>query len=795
MLFRSTITQGKEALDGVGRLANSFSNNLSATPAQFGDTPWNPASASPQGSTTGVIITFSQEATGNPNYNPATGIWTIVTPQSIQVTVGLSITNLAGAQPDEFWAQVKVIRNRGGIETAVADCSFYNLNGLWQAYIDTTFDVIATDLVYLKFFYQSFSMNKSYWGAGSGWSCNNAAVTYVDFDKTKVGEYQLPVNCATKVGYMLNEKYPMFIRLHYKNGYISSPYYLGMFDNSWGGSDKSIYSTSTGYDTYTAFAYYANISDIDLTGVISDINGFSIWRGVCNPTILGSGMLFPADNISAGQFNAAYYPSIPTTSGAYASAYGATDEQRRFGMFFSHDTRLSKTQPSDGDTITYFDCPVVLNNVSGYTSSNNLIGSFAEYYGEISTPISYRLPISDGRYVDFSEAIGTPNANTAPILSKVGASSKYYRPNINTTANTSGSMENMAMGFKDYAAPISTTIDNGAYMAQYVRPVANQYDIQNIEIVPTGTYVSTLNSPLTVFNNIKVFGGDTYTQKNIVKLRYWSTYGDGTVRSSFISYYGQQKINTQLFYCDTNEGIAPTRNLQGWKSISKYLFPFATQNDVAEEQFNYDTGYSANYPFFLNAYNSKIPNESQFPSRIYYSQQKPINSVQDFYRKILAADYRDLDTKNGPIAAIRDTNNYMVAVQPRAVSVLPYLSDVAVSTQGGGEVLIGNGGVYNQRENIISTYGTSLMTCVLSGNNNNGNSQLYWYSPEFKKMCRYGADGIRILSDENNMRSYFLGINPTAENQMRMGYDVRYASVIISMPGRSEEHTSELQSH
>ena len=185
-----------------------------------------------------------------------------------------------------------------------------------------------------------------------------------------------------------------------------------------------------------------------------------------------------------------------------ASAYGATDEQRRFGMFFSHDTRLSKTQPSDGDTITYFDCPVVLNNVSGYTSSNNLIGSFAEYYGEISTPISYRLPISDGRYVDFSEAIGTPNANTAPILSKVGASSKYYRPNINTTANTSGSMENMAMGFKDYAAPISTTIDNGAYMAQYVRPVANQYDIQNIEIVPTGTYVSTLNSPLTVFNNL-----------------------------------------------------------------------------------------------------------------------------------------------------------------------------------------------------------------------------------------------------------------------------------------------------
>ncbi len=48
-----------------------------------------------------------------------------------------------------------------------------------------------------------------------------------DFKDTKAGEYQLPENCANRVGYMLNEKYPIFMRFHYKNGYISSPFYVG----------------------------------------------------------------------------------------------------------------------------------------------------------------------------------------------------------------------------------------------------------------------------------------------------------------------------------------------------------------------------------------------------------------------------------------------------------------------------------------------------------------------------------------------------------------------------------------
>jgi hypothetical protein len=108
---------------------------------------------------------------------------------------------------------------------------------------------------------------------------------------------------------------------------------------------------------------------------------------------------------------------------------------------------------------------------------------------------------------------------------------------------------------------------------------------------------------------------------------------------------------------------------------------------------------------------------------------------------------------------------------------------VAITSQGGGQVLVGTGGVYNQRENIISTYGTGLQTCTLVGNNNNGNSTLYWFSPEFKKYCRYGGDGIKVLSDDNSMRSFFLTMNAEAEYDMVQVFDIEHASVIMTWGG------------
>jgi hypothetical protein len=777
-----TIGQAKYAMNGVGALSSA----ADAATVVRGDVssngvPWNPNSTSTQ--TNSGVLKFLDVSDPFNAYDESTGFWTAPTSDNYRMYCRAYFTGRVERTRIEFDTGV-ILGNPFSITEGNFNWSLF-VNGVVVANgtipnnvveFDVTFAASAGNVVAIGISYDFSLTSRFLMGTDSSFTITPTG-TSSDFVSTKVGEYQLPENCATKVGYMLSEKYAMFLRFHYKNGYISSPFFAGYFDNQWNGTDISLFTSSTSTSTYETYSYFARISGLNVSSIKDKINGVSVWRAECNATVLGTGVVMPADEFSGSKYNTGFYASIPNANGAYGALYNSSADRRFFSMFFSHDTRVNQTQPSAGDTLRFFDCPKILNNVSGLVGvTAGQRGSFAEYYGEIFSSNKGDAEITDGRYTPFIDAIGDINSETAPLRS----GSLRYRPNINIRNSASGSMENISLACGDRIAPATSASDNGIYMAQYIKSaVGEQYDLLSVKIIPTGTYINTNELATGICPTLDVFGGDTYTQKNILKVRYWSNINNTGVRCSFVTYYGQQKINTQLFY-NNYEADKTTYNLFGHESIINYLFPFTTIEDVVEEQFNYDRGFSANYPLTITGYDPNLPSDFKFISRIYYSQQKPINSLQDFYRKIGAFDFRDLDTKNGIIAAIRDVNNYMVAIQPRAVSVLPYLSDVAIGTQGGGQILVGTGGVYNQRENIISTYGTALQTCTLVGNNNNGNSTLYWFSPEFKKYCRYGGDGVRILSDENSMRSFFLTMNAENEYDMIQTFDVEYASVIMT---------------
>jgi hypothetical protein len=341
--------------------------------------------------------------------------------------------------------------------------------------------------------------------------------------------------------------------------------------------------------------------------------------------------------------------------------------------------------------------------------------------------------------------------------------------------------------------PADTLSDRGIYMAQYIVETANQYDIQNVRIVPTGARIRMDDYPTGSYADVQVFGGDTYTQKNYVRLCYWAKRvswvypfvpsngisGD-SMFSSFIGYYGQARFNAQLTY---NNGVdTPTFTLQGQKSVYDYLFPFNKVEDVVEEQFNYDAGYSA--PNILNrvlAYNSKTIQPSKFTSRIYFSDKKPVSAISDIYRKIKRDAYRDLDTKNGPIHGLIDQGDHMMALQPYAVTPLVYNTDAFVSTSIGG-VQTTSGDVYPLNQVPVSTFGPSTKSAVLKGLNRNGNVTTYWISDWATKILRYGYDGVAILSDNFFIKTYLLEYmsKSNQNNDIVMGYRPRNQQVYIS---------------
>jgi hypothetical protein len=633
-----------------------------------------------------------------------------------------------------------------------------------------------------------------------------------DVQSITTGEYLDPENCSNKVGYMLNESYPFFARVHYKNGYISSPYYIGThkfaFNSVTLNSDKIFTDAPSGTGTgnplsqQNAYAYFANISNIPIGALRASADYISIWRGECNPSVLGTGVIMAADNIVGDKnFSAGLYPSNFTDNCFYP--WLITDPQRYFGLFISPDTKLNKTQYSGGKIVTLGAPKVMSNNYNILGNQNNdssQFGAYTEYYGSAGKNGSQEYNVLAGDYVDFaSESQPLFNSVKNKKLTFIGdyqnTGGATDNGGFNTTSGVTGSMAGIAVALDNPLKKVSadTLSDRGIYIAQYIVETANQYDIQNVRIVPTGAKIRIDDYPTGNYTNVSVFGGDTYTQKNYIRLCYWAKrvswvypfvpsngISDDSTFSSFIGYYGQARFNAQLTY---NNGVdTPTFTLQGQKSVYDYLFPFKKIEDVVEEQFNYDAGYSA--PNQLNrvlAYNSKTIQPSEFTSRIYFSDKKPVSAISDIYRKIKRDAFRDLDTKNGPIHGLIDQGDHMMALQPYAVTPLVYNTDAFVSTSIGG-VQTTSGDVYPLNQVPVSTFGPSTKSAVLKGLNRNGNVTTYWISDWATKILRYGYDGVAILSDNFFIKTYLLEYmsKSNQNNDIVMGYRPRNQQVYIS---------------
>lgn len=619
---------------------------------------------------------------------------------------------------------------------------------------------------------KAIASNDSYieWGNGD-------IATQIDFDNTRVGEYQLPSNVALKTGYTIYENYPFYAKYHMDSGYITEGYYMGTVTfNPPSGKHLTDYSASNNLKAYAYKLILNNIPAGQLRAL--GAKGISIWRGVCNPTILGTGICLQSDNVYNDNIVSGFYASIPGFNNQFHAIVPNSDAKRNFGVFISADTRVSQPSFNDGDKIISFGNPFVLMS-SGLARQvvpdeqgmpTNTGGTYAEYMG-YTADSDMIYTVEDSQYVKFKEtgtAMGT----------------QKYKPYLDAGDQGESSAEGIAYVT---TAPINAVSgnDNGVKLAQYQRALIQQYDPKSISIVPTGTFIEINGDTPTTLNGIEVFGGDTYTQKSIVKLCYGiKRLADQSIYSySFISYYGQNKVNTELFYCDKSQD-ENSWNLMGTQDINTYLFPTVVSISNPEEQFNYDIGYFA--PNIINKetpYNPDLQVNKRFGSRIWYSEQKPTGSVYDFYRTILPLNFTDLDNKFGNIVAIFDIYDIMLAIQPNAVNSLPYQTDVALSAADKTSVYVGNGGVYAQRGHVVSAYGSGIKTATVRGKNVNGNYDAYWYSDLFHKMMRYGAgDGVKIISDLNNMRSWFLNntAHISANYDMVLGYDVNRQSLMIT---------------
>ena len=630
---------------------------------------------------------------------------------------------------------------------------------------------------------QSFTFNIDAIFVNSSWqitgSITSTLVSTETFTETQPNGYQLPENCANKAGYMLNEWYPLYAALHLNNGYVTDPIYIGNHQMNYQ------YTTSGDvYHSYDGKVYNYNfvLNNLNIGSIKSSVKGISIWRGDAPNNVITTGLYCLADGSTTEYVNYGYYASLPTFNNkAYFDTYNASEGIRKFGIFYTPEVSRDKDELNGGAWVVSYGTLSPYFNQQYY--GPNKYSQAVEYRSYNMQSLSFQYTsVNDSEFVNFN-SIGK-----TWLTSGGGAKRKA---NLSIPNFAASQAEGLALstlnGIVDGAVVNGLkTNDTGAYLCQLWRTFPDtepSVDPYNYKLIYTGTFIEIDQTTPNTLSNIQVYGGDTYTVKQIQKLCYssqrYKSEGDGSADSysTFITYYTQSRINTDLNY-NNYESDKATWTLKGFGNVLNYLQEYSS--NPVQEQFNNNPAYWAeNRINYVSPYDPNIRQVGAYPSRIYYSEQRTEGGLFDYYRKFLPSNFKDLDAKFGAIVAIKDVTDKMLAIQEDAVQVLPYQSNVAINA-GTTQTFIGTGGVYEQQPNLVATFGTNLKSAVLVARNNNGNNILYWFDNIRRKFCRYSWDGVKILSDENGMRTYLLDWNLTQTNDISMGFHPTNGNIFMT---------------
>jgi len=717
-------------------------------------------------------IVYTQETLDLHNeYNTVTGEYTINTAGITNVILDFSIELVYASTIDpSTCSRADVTLSRNGVAIATGTKTDLNMGpgGNLQAYMTSmelfgnnswTCNTSEVFTITMRLYGDDLNSGGIRMGTLSYFNASYVDTNVItDFQDTRPGEYQLPENVAKYTGYMYRDRYPMYFRFHMQDDSISKPVWAFNLICTQTSFPNDLFTNDNNFNDIKVYAYYAVLNNLPIATLKSmGVKGISVWRGLAAPAVLGSGVYMPADQLAKGVYTCGYYSGIPVTNGTYGTIIANGNVSRRLGMLLSPDIQTNKTQFSGG-TLVIHGTPS-LEGFSQKTYSVNdsagnqrtAIGNFAQYKGyKYSSGFSFYNAI-DGQYCDFNTAYNTPFSQPSP-----------YAPSTHYNMSVPGGLSCEVLALQTDSPvntenPASAASDNGLFIAQY--ELDSAVDKENIKCVPTGCFIEINDSTPDLLSGVELFGGDTYTQKTIRRLCYGQQSRENTsaLSYSFITYYAQNRVNTQLFYTDFTQPLE-TYNLSGAGTVLRYLFPPIASNDNAQEQFNRDLAYASVDTISQQApYNPDQIVNSKFGSRIWYSLEKPTGSVYDFYRQIDPLSFKDLDAKNGDIVALCDVNDSMIAIQPNAVSLLPYQADVGLSSENSSSLYVGSGGVYAQREEKKSIFGASIRTAIHISKNENGNDILGWYSDTYQKMMKFTPyDGVRCISEDANTRSWFI---------------------------------------
>lgn len=606
---------------------------------------------------------------------------------------------------------------------------------------------------------------------------------------TNIAEYQLPANVNQKTGYMLHETYRLGALVFENSGYVNSVYFIKDWTCFYNAGGNNLLTDANGSGVpQNIFVYYPQVTidyttapDIDGTPFLDAIYGISIVRQECIPEVF-SGYIFPqTQQINAAGILHFRYGGSDASGGVISNLVytaGPTNAFRQFLSFISPDLLFNQ------QTLNVFNSDYLINSgqpaLYNTVTENRVDGIhvdycyFYEFNGQCDTNSNILNLNGTNDKVSFN-SVGTQFINGTKLLDTTLDGSTTYIEGATTAAIAIG------LSNPNFANPITANTDYAIYHAYYVQPKTNKYGDTN-----QGNYISCGHletSPATALT-MNVYGGDTFTQKTIIKLCTFSKYLVNDYRRVGISVYTQNRFNEQMRNF-TNVALNNLDYPYTTVSLEQWLSGDTTGSaELNTGQLNYSVSYTPINNFQTYAvFNPElfIGETIHMPTTAYYSNETLNGGTQDALRIILP-----LNVKNFPqiYRAIHNTfadDNYLFILTETA-AIYQGISLQALSTTAAQQVFIlGDSTVLGSQEQIITNYGSQFKTSAIKYLSATGKWYISWFDTLHKKWFRRGPDGIRDLGKENLYQSFLYANNNniTENSNICLGYDMYSDELLI----------------
>ena len=363
-------------------------------------------------------------------------------------------------------------------------------------------------------------------------------------------------------------------------------------------------------------------------------------------------------------------------------------------------------------------------------------------------------------YYGKSIVVNTDNIDIYPTLptnSNIKATSKYSEAvRTYNTLFTSLPIVNIINNTTQYGGNTYVNRTNSTYIS-----IGEYYNSRDEQITVKGgdTYVDILDhktcSPVPNVND------DKFNQKD-----------------QLISVVDYIPFETTVLL-DANGGQNNSSSFNG-NNINPYLSTTIEQGMLGDYNVQTKPYYSYNDAYSVEPYVKVFVDKGLYaltdisiPNRIYASQVKIANELQDNWCIFKPSDYLDVDNKYGKITNLKLFKDRLVFFQDQAVGVASVNERSLITDNNISQLTLGTGTILARYDYITHNNGSSIVNDKSIADSYYG---LYWFDKDKNEICQY-AESVAKLSKQKNIQS---DLNRRSIQVYDAYYDNKYNEVCFS---------------